>query len=144
MTLPTPPQKGAQSAADAAMRPTMLFDGDCGICSWASDKATEIDRSSRWSVVPYQTWSNAELAPWGLDHDACSQYLRVLTPDGRVHSGIWGIMRFLVDFPATTVLAVPFYLFPPLTFLAGVAYELVARNRRKVSLALGMNACKLG
>jgi predicted DCC family thiol-disulfide oxidoreductase YuxK len=125
-------------------QPTMLFDGDCGICSWASDKAQEIDREGRWSVVPYQVWTDAALAPWGLDQHACGQYLRVLMPSGQVYSGIWGIMRFLADHRSTAIFAVPIYLLPPLTLLAGITYELVARNRRSVSLALGMNACKLG
>lgn len=126
------------------MKPTMLFDGDCGICSWASDRASSIDGQGRWSVVPYQLWSDTELQPWGLDQVACGRYLRVLMPDGSVHSGIYGIMRFMLDHPQTAALAVGVYLFPPLLWLAGVAYELVARNRREVSVALGMNACKLG
>ncbi len=126
-----------------SFKPTLLFDGDCGICSWASDRAQSIDSAGRWSVVPYQVWSDNELAPWGLNQQACGEYLRVLLPDGTVHSGIYGIMRFMLDHAKTAPLAVPIYLFPPLLWFVGVVYEFVARNRRAVSLALGMNACKL-
>jgi predicted DCC family thiol-disulfide oxidoreductase YuxK len=124
-------------------KPVLLFDGDCGICSWSSDRANEIDRDTRWEIVPYQAWSEEALAPWGLDYEACGQYLRVLMPDGTVHSGVFGIMRFLLDHPRTAWLAVPVYMIPPVTWAAALVYEFVARNRRKVSLALGMDACKL-
>jgi predicted DCC family thiol-disulfide oxidoreductase YuxK len=124
-------------------RDYLLFDGDCGVCSWSADIVKRMDRGRRFIVEPYQAFAESELARFGIDYEKCSRALQVITRKGRVYAGAFGVNYFLWQrFPWS--LAVFFvYAIPVLLLFEVVGYRIVADNRHRISLWLGMGSfCK--
>ena len=123
--------------------PTLLFDGDCGICTVLSERAKEIEaRRGRYGVEPYQAFREQELETVGLDYQRCSEAIQLVEPDGTVRSGAFAVNRFLWGTWWSPLVAL-LYLFPPLLLVEVAAYRLVAVNRHKISAMFGLNACKI-
>ncbi len=64
-------------------RAVLVFDGDCGFCTWSAE------RLRRWStdelaIVP---WQRADLAGMGLTAEECAEAVRCIAPDGRFGGG---------------------------------------------------------
>lgn len=111
------------------MRDRVLFDGDCGLCIRASEIAKRIDRAGKFIVEPYQAYPEPELAQFGLSYADCSRKLQVVTAQGKVHSGAFGVNYFLWrQFPWSLVVALV-YVIPVLLLLEVAAYRVVADNR---------------
>lgn len=70
-------RRPATSAPDRAL----LFDGDCGICTWLAQRAERMDR--RCAVMPYQDLDPIQLQPFGIDAADCAERLYLLEPWGR-------------------------------------------------------------
>src|SRR5689334_22842200 len=68
-------------------RAYLLFDGDCGICTWFADVTMRIDVQRLFYIEPYQRMPEPDLQPLGLRHIDCSRRLQVITQQGKVHSG---------------------------------------------------------
>jgi predicted DCC family thiol-disulfide oxidoreductase YuxK len=119
----------------------MLFDGDCGICTWLADLAMRMDVQRFFYIEPYQSVEESEIEPFGIDHADCAQRLQLITRQGKVHSGAFAVNNFLVQYFAWKLLVLLLYVVPPLLFLEIIGYEIVARNRTRLSRWLGMKAC---
>lgn len=130
---------------DRPARRRLLFDGECGICSWLALRARRIDRCARFEVVPYQLVPERDLAAWGLDHRSCARRLQLLSgapPRPRRRAGAFAVNAFLWNrFPWNVGVAL-LYLCPPLLLLEVLGYELVAANRAWISRRLGLGACR--
>ena len=121
-----------------------MFDGDCGVCTWASDLAARIDRKKRaFTVRPFQDYSEQELEPHNIDRKNLASRLHVITPKGKVRTGAFAINAFLLAHFPWSILAVIIYLLPPLLLLEILAYRLVSRHRHRISGWLGLTACAL-
>ena len=122
---------------------TLLFDGDCGICTAASERAARLDRQRQFVIRPYQSLPETELAKFGLSYASCNRKLQVITRRGRVYAGAFAVNHFLwQQFPWTLLVALIYAL--PVLLLAEIAgYALVARNRQHLSRWLGLTACRL-
>jgi predicted DCC family thiol-disulfide oxidoreductase YuxK len=111
----------------------LLFDGACGLCTRAAALAKRIDRRSRFAIEPYQAYTGAELARYGLTYSDCSRKLQAVTDSGRVHSGAFAVNYFLWhQFPWAVLVAI-IYALPVLLLLELAAYRLVAANRGRLS-----------
>lgn len=119
----------------------MLFDGDCGICTWLADLAMRMDVQRFFYIEPYQSVEESEIEPFGIDHAHCAQRLQLITRQGKVHSGAFAVNNFLVHYFPWKLLVLLLYVAPPLLFLEIIGYEIVARNRTRLSRWLGMKAC---
>ena len=122
-------------------RSWILFDGDCGICTWFADRAMRMDVQRHFYVEPFQRLADADLQPFGLSRADCLRRLQVISRKGTVHSGAFGVNFFFVHYFPWKLLVILLYLVPPLLFTEIVVYELVARNRTRLSRWLGMKAC---
>ena len=122
-------------------RAYMLFDGDCGICTWFADLAMRMDVQRFFYVEPYQQVSESEIQRFDLTHAHCARRLQVITRQGKVHSGAFAVNYFFVHYFPWKLLVVLLYVVPPLLLLELVIYEVVARNRALLSRWLGMKAC---
>lgn len=121
----------------------LLFDGDCGICSFASDHARRMDQRQHFIIEPYQAFSETELGRYGLNYQICDRKLQVISPRGRVYAGAFAVNYFLWrNFPWTLLVAL-LYALPFLLLAEVIGYALVARNRRKLSQWFGLQACML-
>jgi predicted DCC family thiol-disulfide oxidoreductase YuxK len=122
-------------------RAYMLFDGDCGICTWFADFAMRTDVLRYFYVEPYQQVPEPEIQQFALSHADCARRLRVITRSGKVHSGAFAVNYFFIHYFPWNLLVVVLYVVTPLLLLEIITYELVARNRARLSRWLGMKAC---
>ncbi len=121
----------------------LLFDGDCGICSYAAESAARMDKQRRFVIKPYQTVAEAELQRFGLSYTACDRKVQVITRRGRVYGGAFAVNYFFWQrwpwrMPVLLIYAVPVLLVCEL-----IGYALVARNRQRLSRWFGLKACLL-
>ena len=121
----------------------LLFDGDCGICTWSSDVAKRMDRGRRFTVEPYQMFDEKELARFGISYDQCAKKLQVITRKGKVHAGAVGVNYFLWHQFPWTLLVLLIYALPVLLLMELIGYRLIADNRHRISARFGMKACAL-
>ena len=110
------------------MRTTLIYDGDCGICTRLAGFARRRLRP-RADVRASQ---ELDLAAYGVTAAQCAEALQLVTAEGRVYSAQDAVARLLlisrpVWRPAGLVL-----LLPGVNALAGVAYRWVARNRYRL------------
>ena len=117
--------------------PVFLYDGDCAFCSSC---ARFIERRIPTSALVV-AWQMADLEPLGVTAAEAEAAVQWIGADGGVASGPAAISRLLVDAgsywrPIGRVIGVP-----PLRWLAGPLYRLVARNRHR--LPGGTATCSL-
>lgn len=117
------------------MRPTLIFDGDCGFCTssanWLAQRA-----GGALDIVPSQGLDDAALAAWDLSRASVATAVYFVDASGRAsrgHQAIGAVLRFgrPIDRVAGRVVSV----------VGGPAYWLVARYRYR--LPGGTPACKL-
>ena len=124
-------------------KPLFLFDGDCGLCQWASEKLQKINQQKKVNFLSYQSFSDKELESYGLNKDQCHQALQWIGANKKVYSGPHAINRFLWEYWPWKVFVFYSYCFFPLILFEILIYPLIAKNRQKISKLLGLNACKI-
>lgn len=65
--------------------PTLIFDGECGMCRQAVERLQRWDREHRLRYVPFQD-ENA-VARFGIALPALAAAMHLVLPDGRVYAG---------------------------------------------------------
>lgn len=120
-------------------RDYLLFDGDCGVCSWSAEIAKRMDR--QFIVEPYQTFDESELMRFGITYEKCSRALQVITRRGRVYAGAFGVNYFLWRRFPWSLLVFLIYAIPVLLLFEALGYRVIADNRHRISQWLGMRAC---
>ncbi|MDX2040466.1 MAG: DCC1-like thiol-disulfide oxidoreductase family protein [Acidobacteriota bacterium] len=119
----------------------LLFDGDCGICTWCSELAKRMN--SEFVVQPYLMFDEAELQQFGINYESCTKELKVITRQGQVYGGAFGVNYFLWQRPVWKPLIVLTYALPILLLCEVIGYKLVAINRHRISAWFGLKACAL-
>jgi predicted DCC family thiol-disulfide oxidoreductase YuxK len=121
---------------------TVLFDGDCGVCSFAVDRIAPLLPAS---VVfrPHQSFGDAELVALGTSRAACTQRVQFVQASGAVSSG----GRACADLLARSATPLRHLAFiarlPVVRSIVNAAYDRFAANRATVSHLLGLDACRL-
>ncbi|MDX2030392.1 MAG: DUF393 domain-containing protein [Blastocatellia bacterium] len=123
-------------------RDHLLFDGDCGICTWSADLVRRMDRDHQFLVAPYQSFAEADLRRHGIDYAACSRALQVVTRKGRAYGGALAVNYFLWRQFPWSLLVLLIYALPILFLLEVIGYRLVANNRQRLSRLFGLQACR--
>lgn len=72
------------SAADALL-PTLIYDGECGMCRQAVDRLQRWDREHRLRYVPFQ--DESAVASFGIALPALAAAMHLVLPDGRAFAG---------------------------------------------------------
>ncbi len=126
-----------------AGRDYLLFDGDCGICTYSAEIVKRMDRDKRLIVEPYQIFSEEELMRVGITYEQCSKAIQVITRKGRVYRGAFGLNYFLWQRFPWSLLVILIYAIPILLLLEIIGYRLIAINRHRISQWFGMKACWL-
>jgi predicted DCC family thiol-disulfide oxidoreductase YuxK len=121
----------------------LLFDGDCGICSYCSDVAAQMDQAHRFVIEPYQSVPEIELQRFGITYQDCDTKVQVITRRGRVHAGAFAVNYFLWQRPVWRLLVFTIYALPVLLVCEIIGYAIVARNRQRLSRWFGLKACLL-
>lgn len=121
----------------------LLFDGDCGVCTWASEFARRMDKKRRFVIEPYQSFSQTELGKFGISYENCSRELQVITRRDRVHGGAFGVNYFLWQRILWRPFVILIYALPLILLFEVIGYKLIAANRHRLSAWLGMTACAI-
>jgi predicted DCC family thiol-disulfide oxidoreductase YuxK len=121
----------------------LLFDGDCGICTYSSEVAARIDQAQRFVIKPYQTVPESELQRYGVTYQDCDSKVQVITRQGRVYAGAFAVNYFLWQRPVWRLLVFVIYALPVLLVGEIIGYAIVARNRQRLSRWFGLKACLL-
>jgi predicted DCC family thiol-disulfide oxidoreductase YuxK len=121
----------------------LLFDGDCGICTYLAGIARTMDRKGRFIIEPYQAFSELELGRFGITYEKCTKRLYVISRSGRVYPGAFGTNYFLFYKFPWSVIVFLIYLIPPLLLVEIIGYRVVAMNRHRISRWFGLKACAL-
>ena len=75
-----PPMHGPTNSA-----PTLIFDGECGLCRQAVERVRRWDRERVLRFVPFQ--DETEVARFGIALPALAGAMHLVFPDGRVYAG---------------------------------------------------------
>lgn len=121
----------------------LLFDGDCGICTWSSEFAKRMDGGKNFLVEPYQMFDERELMRFGISYEQCTKKMQVVTRKGKSYAGAFGVNYFLWKQFPWTLLVIAIYALPILLMLELIGYRLIADNRHHISAWFGLTACKL-
>lgn len=119
--------------------PVLVFDGDCGFCTSATNFLQRfVDRKSRFAVVPLQFTALESL---GLTQEQALESLRFVDPHGRISAGAAAVSQVLRRSgwgwrPLGWLLAVP-----GIRTVAELGYRFIATHRHQ--LPGGTPACKL-
>jgi predicted DCC family thiol-disulfide oxidoreductase YuxK len=115
----------------------LVFDGDCAFCT----------TSARWiahrmpQTVAVQPWQALDLRGLGLTTRDVQTAAYWVEGDGSTHRGHRAVAHSLIAAGGAWRIVGRALLLPPISWLAAVGYELVARNRSHLPGAT--DACKL-
>lgn len=112
------------------MQPTVVYDGDCAIC----------EASAGWIKAHVPAVEVVSHHQYGITHiDA----VWLVTENSRLEGAqaISAVLK-LADSGAYRMVGV-FISVPFVSTVAKIVYALIARNRHRISIFLGMNACGL-
>ena len=106
--------------------PTLIYDGECGICQQAVRLLKRWDREQILHYVPFQ--DGAAVARFGIALPALAAAMHLILPDGRVYPGADAVPELLRLFPGKRWLA-PLFRIPGVLPIARRIYAWIARRR---------------
>ena len=107
--------------------PTVIYDGECGICRQSVDLLKRWDREQVLRYVPFQ--DEAAVTRFGIALPALAAAMHLVLPDGRVYAGADAAPELLRLLPGKRWLAWPFSV-PGVMPLARRTYAWIAARRR--------------
>jgi predicted DCC family thiol-disulfide oxidoreductase YuxK len=109
------------------MQPTLIYDGECGLCRTWVDRVRRWDREHRLAALPLQ--DRTRVAAFGITLPALAAAMHLVLPDGRVFAGADAAPELLRLLPGKRWLARAFGI-PGVLPLARRVYARIARRRR--------------
>jgi predicted DCC family thiol-disulfide oxidoreductase YuxK len=106
--------------------PTLIYDGECGLCRQAVELLHRWDREHVLRFVPFQ--DEAAVAAFGIALPALAAAMHLVLPDGRVFAGADAAPELLRLLPGKRWIA-PLFRVPGALPLARRAYAWIARRR---------------
>ena len=106
--------------------PTLIYDGECGICQQAVALLKRWDRERVLRFVPFQ--DGAAVARFGVALPALAAAMHLILPDGRVYAGADAVPELLRLFPGKRWLA-PVFRIPGVLPIARRIYARIAARR---------------
>jgi len=115
----------------------VVYDADCGVCQASVGWVTKRDRRGVFKFVG----NDVEPLPPGVSRAETEHTMVVLDGARKTVRGD-GVARILRELPGWSLLGALLGV-PGIRQLANWGYDRFARNRHRVSAALGMRACAL-
>ena len=106
--------------------PSLIYDGECGVCRTAVELLRRWDREHVLRFVPFQ--DAVAVARFGIALPALAAAMHLVLPDGRVYPGADAIPELLSLFPGKRWLA-PLFRIPGVLPLARRIYAGIAVRR---------------
>jgi predicted DCC family thiol-disulfide oxidoreductase YuxK len=107
---------------------TLVYDGDCGFCTWVALRGERLLPASV-TAVP---WQQADLPALGLSVAAVERAVQWVSPGEPPAAGHRAIARWLMASGLPWSLAGRIMLMWPVSWLAAGVYRLVAANRHRI------------
>lgn len=114
--------------------PTLIYDGDCGICQQAVARLRRWDREHVLRFVPFQ--DQAAVRAFGIELPALAAAMHLILPDGRVFAGADAVPELLKLFPGKRWLA-PLFWIPGVLPIARRIYARIAARRHCLVRGIG-------
>lgn len=115
---------------------TVLYDGDCGFCTWTAMVLRRLDRRRRLSLVPLAGSELGDQPPL----DDLVESLHAVDAEGRWWVGADACLEIAHRIPILRPLELVGRL-PLAKPVLAVGYRVVARNRHRLSRLLGLTSC---
>lgn len=109
-------------------RPTLIYDGECGLCRALVARLGAWDREHRLALLPFQ--DEGAVAPFGITLPALAAAMHLVLPDGRVFAGADAVPEILRLVPAPRRWLRFVFGVPGARRLARRAYRWIAVRRR--------------
>src|ERR1700757_235721 len=106
--------------------PTLIYDGECGICQKAVTLLVRWDREHVLRYIPFQ--DEPAVTRFGIALPALAAAMHLILPDGEIYAGADAVPELLRLFPGKRWLA-PLFGIPGVLPLARRIYAWNARRR---------------
>jgi len=120
------PREPSMSPHPELGSPTLIYDGECGICQQSVALLKRWDREHVLRYVPFQ--DTAAVARFGIALPKLAAAMHLVLADGRIYSGADAMPRLLALFPGKRWLA-PLFRIPGVLPLARRIYAWIAMRR---------------
>jgi len=118
---------------------TVLYDGDCAVCTCSAAILRRLDRGGRLRLLPLTSAAGMAGAPSQAE---LLESMHVVTHDGRWANGGAGLLSIMRRIPLLTPLALIGGL-PVIRYAVDAGYEAFTRNRHRISRLLGLSRCSV-
>ena len=109
-------------------RPTLIYDGECGMCRALVARLAVWDREHRIALVPFQ--DEGVVTRLGIGLPALAAAMHLVLPDGRVSAGADAVPELLRLLPGAKRWLRLVFALPGVRPLARRVYRWVAERRR--------------
>jgi predicted DCC family thiol-disulfide oxidoreductase YuxK len=106
--------------------PTLIYDGECGLCRQAVERLTRWDREHVLRFVPFQ--DGPGVARFEIAPPALAAAMHLVLPDGRVYAGADAVPELLRLLPGKRWLA-PLFAIPGVLPVVRRGYAWIAARR---------------
>ena len=117
-------------------RPTLIYDGQCGLCRQAVAVLSGWDRTGRVALVRFQ--DEARVRAFHIPLPALAAAMHLVLPDGRVFAGADAVPELLRLLPGKRWLAAGFAL-PGVRPVARRVYRWIAQRRHCLVRGAGVD-----
>ncbi len=118
----------------------IIYDGDCGICSYFMQFAERKTRK-KLSLFPFVTDSLAN--QYGLQLHELAKVSVIVIENSKIYSHSSALRRIFSYMGLVYKIPALLLAFKPIEKASNILYKYIARNRHKLSKLFGMNACKI-
>lgn len=130
----------ARQAPDGTAAPVVLYDADCGFCTWVVDRIAARVAPGAVEIVPLQSDRADRLLDGRVDEAAKWESWHLVEADGSLYSGGEAVPRVLRHVKGGRIAGRVAERLPRAT--AG-AYRLVARNRDRLGRVVRADRCRV-
>ena len=120
--------------------PAVLYDADCGFCTWVVDRLAARVAPGTLEIVPLQAARADRLLDGRVDEAAKWASWHLVEPDGSLYSGGDAIPRALRHVKGGRTIGRLSARFPRST---AAAYRVVARNRDRLGRVVRADRCRV-
>ena len=134
-------------ASPAGRRLVVMYDRDCGLCTATAQRLSRWDRHGRLELLSLQDAAMSErsiIADTARSHPVLAELHVLDATSGRVDAGGEAALAIAAELPGGWLVR-PFRHIPPVRWIVGAVYNLVASNRHAIGRRLGLEGpdCEL-
>ena len=119
----------------------VIFDGDCGVCTWLMEWVARHDRAGRLTFHPSNHPKTLSDFP---EFSQSRAQVEILVHDPRTGwYGGWQACEWIFLRIPLLWLLVPLTVLPGSKFIGDKCYKFAAARRQKISAFFGLTACKI-